>query len=57
MLSSSVTWFRSILRTSLIVVDFFLNCEYELLLLTFDEAAVRYVCGVVWAMALARSRL
>ena len=33
------------------------NWEYELLLLTFEDAAVLSVWGVVWAIALARSRL
>ena len=56
-LSSSETSLRSILRAYFKVTDLRRNWEYELLLLTFEEAAVLSVWGVVWAIALARSRL
>jgi len=57
-LSSSVmTSLRSTLRISFIVIDFFLNCEYALLLLFLDDVTVLSVMGVVYASALLSSRL
>lgn len=58
MLSSSVMALsRFTRRISRIGTDFLRYWLYELLLLTFEEDTVRYVIGVVKAIALLRSFL